>query len=239
MSATKGTARSRPRAIKPEDAAAAASSGGTSSAGGTGGVGGSHASSGSVGDVGHAPDGAGESTPNRVDPAVIEAFEAELAEVHRQADQARDEAEEARGEASANWDRYLRAEADLDNLRKRSERLHQEALGRQRRDLLGRFLDVADNLERALAHADADPSSLRAGIEGTWRAIGVMLEREGASRIAAEDAEFDPHLHEAVGVVTLPGLAEERIVSVEQAGYTLDGELLRAARVIVGRPAEG
>lgn len=238
MSATKGTARSRPRATRPEDSAAA-----TGAQGVDGGAGGSQASSGSAGDAGPTPEG---STSNRVDPAVIEAFEAELAEAFRQADLARDAAEEARGEAeearseaSANWDRYLRAEADLDNLRKRSERLHQEALGRQRRELLGRFLDVADNLERALVHADADPSTLRAGIEGTWRAIGVMLEREGVARIAAADAEFDPHLHEAVGVVTLPGLPDERIVSVEQAGYTLDGELLRAARVIVGRPAEG
>jgi len=163
-------------------------------------------------------------TPNTVEQTVIAAFEADLAEARRMADE--------------NWDRYLRAEAELDNARKRSDRLRHEALTRQRRDLLARFLEVADNLERALDYADADPGALKAGLEGTYRAIVRLLEREGVQRIDADEAAFDPNLHEAVGVVTVPGIEDERVVSVEQAGYTLEGDLLRAARVIVGRPPE-
>ncbi|RIL11400.1 nucleotide exchange factor GrpE [bacterium] len=160
-----------------------------------------------------------------VDQAIVAAFEAELAEAHRKADE--------------SWDRYLRAEAELDNLRKAAERQRADATARVRRDLLGRVLEVADNLERALAHATADPQSLVAGIQATAREVERLLEREGVQRIAAQDAAFDPNLHDAVGLVNVPGLDDEKVISVEQAGYTLNGDLLRPARVIVGRPAEG
>jgi molecular chaperone GrpE len=157
-------------------------------------------------------------------PEVVAAFEHELAEARRQADR--------------YHDLYLRAEADLDNLRKRGERLREEALARQRRELLMRFLDVADNLERALAYSDAEPEALMAGVESTYRELGRILAREGVAAIDAMDAAFDPALHEAVSVVAVPGIDGERVVAVEQPGYTLDGELLRPARVIVGRPLE-
>lgn len=179
-----------------------------------------HAAFGASGDV----DDRAEA-PAGVSRALVEAFETELAAARRQADE--------------HWDRYLRAEAELENTRKRAERQRQEALARQRRDLLACVLAVADNLERALAHASADPQSLRAGIEGTYREVERLLEREGVARIAAQGKPFDPNVHEAVGVVAAPGIEGERVVAVELPGYTLDGELLRAARVIVGRPADG
>jgi molecular chaperone GrpE len=147
------------------------------------------------------------------------------------------ELDQAREEAQANWDRYLRAEADLENLRRRGAKLREEALARQRRDLLARFLDVADNLERALAHGDSDPAALVSGVEGTYRELTRILASEGVQAMSAGDDVFDPERHEAVGVVPLPGADEERIVSVERTGYTIDGELLRPARVIVGQPA--
>jgi molecular chaperone GrpE len=175
------------------------------------------------GDAAEADGGAGAGTgAGGVNEAVVEAFESELADARRQAD--------------ANWDRYLRAEADLDNLRKRGERLRDDALARQRRELLLRFLDVADNLERALSFGDADPAALLAGVEATYRELGRLLSREGVARIEAMEAPFDPAFHEAVGALSVPGLDEERVVSVEQPGYTLDGDLLRPARVMVGRP---
>jgi molecular chaperone GrpE len=158
-----------------------------------------------------------------IDPAVVEVFEAELAEARRLADE--------------NWDRYLRAEADLENVRRRNARLREEALARQRREVLSRFLDVADNLERALAFADSDPGALAEGVDGTYRELSKALAREGVEPIAALDTPFDPQLHEAVGVVPLPDATEDRVVSVDRTGYTLGGELLRPARVIVGQPA--
>lgn len=176
------------------------------------------------------PEDSGGEDGGGVEAAVVTAFEIELAEALRRAD----EAEEA---AKANYDRYLRTEADMDNLRKRSERLREEGQARVRRELLARFLDVGDNLERALSHADADPATVLDGVQATYRELMRVFAREGVATIDALDAPFDPALHEAVGAVPVPGLTEETVVAVEQPGYTLNGELLRPARVVVGQPA--
>ncbi len=173
---------------------------------------------------------AGDARADDLSAAVVTAFEVELAEAMRRADQ-------AERKASDHWDLYLRAEAELENQRRRGERLREDAQARVRRELLARFLDVNDNLERALAHLDAEPAQLLAGIEATYRDLARLLTREGVQVVDCQDAPFDPAVHEAVGVVPVPGLDGERVISVERPGYTLNGELLRPARVMVGRPA--
>jgi molecular chaperone GrpE len=159
-----------------------------------------------------------------LEEAVTEAFEQELAAARRKADE--------------NWDRFLRAEADLVNQRKASERARKEALARQRRELLGRFLEIADNLDRAAQFDDAEREVLLEGLAGIRREIARIFEREGVARIESAEGAFDPNLHEAIGVVRLPGIETDQVVQVERAGYTMDGELLRPARVIIGQPAE-
>jgi molecular chaperone GrpE len=166
----------------------------------------------------------GDGAPD-VSAAVEEAFEREMAEARRLADE--------------NWDRYLRAEAELDNARKRAARRQREAVSTLRRELLLRFLDVADNLERALSFGDADPEALLGGVETTYRELRRLFEREGVQPIPAMDEAFDPAVHEAVAVQPVPDADHETVVAVDRPGYTLDGELLRAARVIVGRPPDG
>lgn len=161
-----------------------------------------------------------------VDAAIVEAFETELAEARRKADE--------------SHDLYLRAEADLQTLRRVGETRLREAVDRARRELLTSFLEIADDLEKALSYGSASGAGdqLLAGVETTLRAFRHLFEREGIKRIEAEDAPFDPALHEAVGVVPMPGVEGERVISVERAGYTIGDELLRAARVIVGRAAD-
>jgi molecular chaperone GrpE len=114
--------------------------------------------------------------------------------------------------------------------RERAERRADLRIREERKRLLGRLLAVADNLERALRHADAgDP--LRAGIELTLDDLRLQLAQEGVAPIQALGRRFDPNLHEAVAV---DGSGGEEVVEVVQTGYTLDGELLRPARVVVG-----
>lgn len=156
-----------------------------------------------------------------IDDAVVAAFERELAEARRERDEAND--------------RHLRAEADVQNLRRVAEQRVREARDQARRDLLLRVLDVGDNLERALSFAEGEQGGLAEGVRATLRILEHMLEREGVARIEAADAPFDPALHEAVGVIDVPGVDGERVVAVERAGFTLAGELLRPARVVVGR----
>jgi molecular chaperone GrpE len=170
-----------------------------------------------------------EAEADGVDSAVAAAFEEALADAMRRAD-------EAEAQAGENWDRYLRAEAELENQRRRAERLREEAQTRVRRELLGRVLEVADNLERALGSGDGNAAALLAGVQATHRDLLRLLEREGVAAIDAQDAPFDPAVHEAVGVVVLPGVDGERVVAVERPGYLLNGELLRPARVVVGQP---
>lgn len=169
---------------------------------------------------------------DRAAEAAEDAAAAEVAEGEQETELA-----EARRRAEENWDRYLRAEADLENFRKRAVRLRDEAVERQRRDLLARMLELADNLERALAHSASDPAALTSGVEGTYRELTRMLGSEGVETIPALDEPFDPDVHEAVSVVPLPGAEQERVISVERTGYTVNGELLRPARVVVGAPA--
>ncbi len=178
-------------------------------------------------DVGRDSEGAEENDveASSIETSIAEAFEQELAEAHRKADE--------------NWDRVLRAEADLANFKKASERGRKDALNRQRRELITRFLEIADNLDLAAKFEDADRAALLEGIGGIRREIGRIFESTGVERIAADDAAFDPNLHDAVSVVPMPDLKEERVIAVERAGYTLDGGLLRPARVIIGQPAEG
>lgn len=145
---------------------------------------------------------------------------------------------EARRTADDNHDLYLRAVAEMHNVKRRSdERLH-FLVEQQRRELLLRFLEVADNLERALANADGNNAALVAGVDATLRDLERLLAREGVERIAADGEPFDPRLHEATGVVPVPGLEREQVVAVERTGYTVRGELLRPARVVVGQPPE-
>jgi molecular chaperone GrpE len=115
--------------------------------------------------------------------------------------------------------------------RERAERRAELRIREERKRLLNRLLTVADNLERALRHAGAD-DPLRAGIELTLGDLRSQLAQEGVEPIPALGRPFDPNLHEAVAV---DGSGGEEVVEVVQTGYTLDGELLRPARVVVGR----
>ena len=100
------------------------------------------------------------------------------------------------------------------------------------------LLDALDSLERALAHGEGDAQAVVEGVEATYRELSRFLTKVGVASIAALDEPFDPEVHEAVGVVAIPDSEEERVVAVDRQGYTVDGELLRPARVVVGQPAK-
>jgi len=116
-------------------------------------------------------------------------------------------------------------------VRRRAERQARFQIEQERDRLLKRMLSVADDLERALSHADkTDP--LRAGVELTLGSLLKQLRQEGVEPIQALGQRFDPNLHEAVAS---DGSGADQVVKVVRAGYNLDGELLRPAQVIVGR----
>lgn len=134
-------------------------------------------------------------------------------------------------------DRALRLQAEIENFRKRQRRLAEDRIEADRGRLLRNFLMIADDLERALKADSGDNGALREGVEVTHRSLKQLLKQEGVEPIAAEGEVFDPAWHEAVGTVPHQevDLDKGTVVDVTQAGYRLNGRLLRPARVIVVR----
>jgi len=147
-------------------------------------------------------------------------------------------AEEVLEEAEADYkDLYLRASADMDNLRKRARRdvgvAEARGIGRLARELL----PALDNLERALEAAEAEEGvgehEITKGIRLVQAEFAGALSRAG---IAIEDPKgqpFDPHRHEALAQAPLEGTPPGVVVEVYQPGYMLGDAVLRPARVVV------
>jgi molecular chaperone GrpE len=132
---------------------------------------------------------------------------------------------------------YLRAE--IENVRKRTEKRGQDAAEFAAEPLLVDILPVLDNLERATEYA-REPTSLEAvrnGLEQIIRQLRDVLAKHEVEPIAAEQETFDPSLHEAIGVVA--GEESGRVAAVHEKGYRFKGRLLRPAKVSVSRPVSG
>ena len=122
----------------------------------------------------------------------------------------------------------------MENYKKRVERRYADEAEAERKRLLRAFLTVADNLERALAHADAD-GALAEGVRLTYQDLQRLLRQGGVEPLETIGQPFDPQMHEAVAVV--PGDGDQAMVVDEtQKGYLYRGKLLRPAKVIVSQP---
>ena len=149
--------------------------------------------------------------------------------------------ESLQAKADENWDLYVRAMAEADNIRKRATRdiahAHKFALENFSKDLLA----VKDSLEMGLAAAEnADAASLLAGSEATLKLLAGTLQRFGISEIDPVGEPFDPEQHEAMTMQPSDDVEPGSVLTVIQKGYALNGRLLRPARVIVAsEPADG
>jgi molecular chaperone GrpE len=144
-------------------------------------------------------------------------------------------AEAAAGRITELEDQRLRALADLDNMRKRCARQVSEAREQARAEVARGWLPVVDNLDRALAHGEADPSSIIEGVRAVRdQAIGV-LAKLGFPRREDLGAQFDPARHEAVAARADPDAANGSVVEVIAPGYGDGAGQLRPAQVVVAR----
>ncbi|ASW57197.1 nucleotide exchange factor GrpE [Plantactinospora sp. KBS50] len=137
-------------------------------------------------------------------------------------------------------DRWRRAVAELDNLRKRFERQLAEQTRAERARTAAAFLPVLDNLELALRHADADPTAIVTGVRAVHGQAIDALAGLGFQRIDAAGVRFDPARHEAAGSVpAADGLQPGTVAGVHRAGYAAaDGTLVRPAVVTVAQASE-
>ena len=139
-----------------------------------------------------------------------------------------EEAEENRTEEGK------KVEEKVAQIRRILESVYSDRLEEERKRLLREFLEVADNLERALAHSRGLDKPLEEGIRLTLRALLKAMEREGVLPMESTKGKpFDPELHEAVGVDSEADARSSYVVDELQRGYTYKGETLRPAKVIV------
>lgn len=166
------------------------------------------------------PTVAADTAPPPTDAERIAALEAEVAELR---------------------DKWLRAEAEMQNLRNRAKREAEEArlyaVQRFARDVA----ETAENLRRGLdsipAPTEGEPellAKLRGGFEGVERAFVAMLERHGVQRVEAQGQPFDPDLHQAMAEQPAPeGVSPGTVIQAWTPAWTLNGRLLKPAMVVV------
>ncbi len=142
--------------------------------------------------------------------------------------------EEARGD----YDRMLRAAAELENYKKRAEREKSEQIKYANEMFVKALLPVLDNLERALEHARNDSSDKQALLEGVEMILKEFIsvtEKFGLQAVDTSSRIFDPQHHEAVMVESNDTLEDNTIVNELQRGYLFQDRLLRPAMVVVSK----
>ncbi len=135
-----------------------------------------------------------------------------------------------------NYDLYLRAYAEMENLKKRFQKDRENYLKFGSENLLRSLLMVLDNLESAMEHLKrgSDKRSVEEGLQLTLKSFYEVLEKAGVTRIDAKEKPFDPNFHEALAEVEHEG--DSGIVLEElQKGYMLYDRLLRPSKVVISK----
>lgn len=148
--------------------------------------------------------------------------------------------EECEKEKNENYDRYVRAVADLENVRKRTKRELKDGRIDERGKVLKDMLPVIDNLERAVEHAiqnenDATKSIIE-GVQMVLRQFHQALQRHNVTPLDAVGKPFDPAVHEAVSQAPSAEHPAGTVISVLQTGYMIEERLLRPALAVVSIP---
>jgi molecular chaperone GrpE len=172
-------------------------------------------------------------------PADVSPEEREAASAANEADLAGAvaELEQLRARNTELTEQVLRAHADVQNTRRRTD----EEMSKARKFAIESFaenlLPVTDSLEAGLAHKDATPEQIREGAEATLRQLKAALERNKVIEIAPPaGTRFDPHQHQAISMVPAPGQEANTVVTVLQKGYLIAERVLRPALVTVAAP---
>jgi len=135
----------------------------------------------------------------------------------------------AEQKAAANLEMAIRIQADFDNYRKRAQKENEEFKKFAIESFIAEMLDIVDDLERALSHADKG-SDLAAGVSAVRSNLVKILRSKGVDEIDT-DGKFDPSVHEALCIQ--PGETDGDIVEVFQKGYRIGDRVIRYAKVKV------
>ena len=141
----------------------------------------------------------------------------------------------ARQEASANYDRYLRAVADMENYRRRVAREKDESRTATVANLVQHLLPVVDSLQLAVtaARQEAAAKTIADGVGIVLEQVKGVLTRHGLKELNPAGQKFDPHQHESLAHQPSAEVPEEHVLQVVRVGYNLHGRMLRPASVIL------
>lgn len=134
-------------------------------------------------------------------------------------------------------DSRLRALAEVENTKKRLQREREEQVRFAAESVLTDIIPSLDNLELALQHAGNEPAckNLVVGVQMTLKLLLEALAKNGLRPVGGVGEEFNPAVHEAVGMVNAPDVPDGHICALLSSGYTLHNRLLRPARVMVSK----
>lgn len=142
------------------------------------------------------------------------------------------ELETATAKADENWDKALRIQAEMDNLRKRSEKQVEDAHKYAVKKFVEELLPVADSLEMGYA-VDGEVEQIREGIGLTMNVLKSAMEKFSVVSVDPLGEKFNPDLHQAMAMQPSEEYENDHVSAVMQKGYTLSGRLVRPAMVMV------
>lgn len=149
--------------------------------------------------------------------------------------------EQATAKASENWDHYVRAQAEMQNLKRRSERDLEQAHKYGLEKFAGELLPVMDSLELGYAAARDGGNAAEKLLEGTeltLRMFRQVLEKFNLKTLDPAGEPFNPELHQAISVQESATAQPNTVLHVVQKGYLLSDRLMRPALVVVARAAQ-
>lgn len=174
-----------------------------------------------------------EHNDKHVQPGEQHHEKAAVEDHHREMDDLKKKLEEKEKEATANYDKYLRSVAELDNYKKRAARDKADIIKYCKEDIIRDILPFMDSLDRALEHDTGDIKAFKDGIALIQDQLLGCLKKHGVERIEASGRDFDPNFHEALMQMDSDQHEDNKVVNEMEKGYLLNGRLLRPSRVCV------
>lgn len=142
----------------------------------------------------------------------------------------------AEQKAHENWEKSVRAVAELDNVRRRMEREVANAHKYGAEKIISALLPIVDSLEQAIQLADKNAdAAMHEGLELTMKLFTDVLQKFDVIQLDPAGEVFDPQQHEAMSIQEVPGTAPNTVIAVFQKGYKLNDRVIRPARVIVSK----
>ncbi len=171
---------------------------------------------------------------NQTEEILEEAVEAaEEAEEAKEAEETVSETDALKAELEQMKDKMMRHAAEFDNFKKRSAKEREELYNMTVCDTIEKLLPVKDNLERAVAAADASSSDMLEGVKMILKQLDDCLSAMGVEKIKTVGEEFNPDLHNAVMHEENPELSENVVSEELMSGFTCKGRVIRHAMVKV------